>query len=151
MIIIYSRFTTNYPSILFNMILFVYRDCVCVILLWIMTPNTDANLKANLWINLQKRQSVCVKLKKKRSDDCAKVCIIFTEISLTAGKHYPKGKGSNPRDSWRRYVFCLICGNTTMLLENVQRVDCWYVKLIWFEKLRFVMLELDSEMEDIQL
>lgn len=23
-------------------------DCVCVILLWIMTPNTDANLKANL-------------------------------------------------------------------------------------------------------
>lgn len=30
-----------------------------------MTPNTDANLKANLWINLQKRQSVCVKLKKR--------------------------------------------------------------------------------------
>lgn len=64
MIIIYSRFTTNYPSILFNMILFVYRDCVCVILLWIMTPKVDDSLKANLWINCKKDNQCVLSWKK---------------------------------------------------------------------------------------
>lgn len=85
---------------MFNMILFVYPDCVCLILLWIMAPNIDASLEANLWIKRKKKDNQCVSSwKKMRSDDCAKVCIIFTEFSLTAEKHYPKGEGSNPQNS----------------------------------------------------
>lgn len=83
-----------------------------------MAPNIDASLEANLWIKC-KKDNVCQVEKKMRSDDCAKVCIIFTEFSLTAEKHYPKGEGSNPQNSWRRYVpvFCLICESRTMLLK----------------------------------
>lgn len=46
------------------MILFVYRDCVCLILLWIMAPNIDASLKANLWIKCKEKDNVCQVEKK---------------------------------------------------------------------------------------
>lgn len=49
---------------MFNMILFVYPDCVCLILLWIMAPNIDASLEANLWIKCKKKDNVCQVEKK---------------------------------------------------------------------------------------
>lgn len=91
---------------------FVYRDCVCVILLWIMTPKVDDSFKANLWINC-KKDNQCVLSWKK----WGQMTVQRYEISLTVERHYPKGEGPNPRNSWRRYVFCLICGSTTMLLK----------------------------------
>lgn len=146
MIIIYSRFTTNYPSILFNMILFVYRDCVCVILLWIMTPKVDDSLKANLWINCKKDNQCVLSWKKMRSDDCAK-----TWNFLDSRKALSQRRGTKPSKLLKKICVLFDMWKYNYAVENVQRVDCWYVKLIWFRKLRFVMLELDSEMKDIQL
>lgn len=146
MIIIYSRFTTNYPSILFNMILFVYRDCVCVILLWIMTPKVDDSLKANLWINCKKDNQCVLSWKKMRSDDCAKIWNF-----LDSRKALSQRRGTKPSKLLKKICVLFDMWKYNYAVENVQRVDCWYVKLIWFRKLRFVMLELDSEMEDIQL
>lgn len=150
MIIIYLRFTTNYPSILFNMILFVYRDCVCVILLWIMTPKVDDSLKANLWINC-KKDNQCVLSWKKWSQMTVQKYALSSLNFLDSRKALSQRKGIKPWKLLKKICVLFDMWKYNYAVENVQRVDCWYVKLIWFEKLRFVMLELDSEMEDIQL
>lgn len=95
---------------------------------------------------LQKRQSVCVKLKKMRSDDCAKIWNF-----LDSRKALSQRRGTKPSKLLKKICVLFDMWKYNYAVENVQRVDCWYVKLIWFRKLRFVMLELDSEMEDIQL
>lgn len=151
MIIIYSRFTTNYPSILFNMILFVYRDCVCVILLWIMTPKVDDSLKANLWINCKKKTISVCKVEKNEVRWLCKSMHYLHWNFLDSRKALSQRKGIKPSRLLKKICVLFDMWKYNFVIENVQRVDCWYVKLIWFRKLRFVMLELDSEMEDIQL
>lgn len=138
---------------MFSMILFVYPDCVCLILLWIMAPNIDASLEANLWIKCKKRQSMCVKLKKNEVRWLCKSMHYLHWIFLDSRKALSQRRGIKPSKLLKKIciLFNMWKQNNVIESERIQRVDCWYVSLICVGKLRFVMLERDSEMEDIQL